>query len=84
MLQPESAAAERSRVASAAAMPSHRPTMAPLRSSNTSALAPRSLGFQALRPSSSLRAVSGTPGARSKAPRVALATAPVASASEPA
>ena len=36
--------------------------MAPLRSSNTSAIGPRSLGFQALRPSSSLRAVSGKVG----------------------
>ena len=84
MAQRAIAAAERSRVASVVATPSQRPTTAPLRSSKTSAVEPRSLGFQALRPSPSLRAVSGKVGARSKAPRGVLGTAPVASASEPA
>jgi hypothetical protein len=82
--QAASAAADRSRVAIVVAMPSQRPMTAPVRSSNSSAVVPRSLGFQALRPSPRRRAVSGMEGARSSAPRGAAAMAPTASASEPA
>jgi hypothetical protein len=79
-----SAAIERSRDVVVAAMPSQQPTTTPVRLSNSSTVGPRSTGFQALRRSPRLRAVSGSAGERSEAPRGVPSIAPMARLSEPA
>ena len=61
-------------------MPAHRDTISPLRSSKTIAVLPEVVGFSALRPSPSERAVTGTNGERPSLPRGMPAPAPTASA----